>query len=459
MKKAWMIILVTILLLTGCQPTPEEDVVINRGDTDVDAIIAASPLPTSEVSQSDDPALIQVDEGQNPVFPTRYENKIENDSTYLIIDAEVITNGLTSYPVYEVKRKDWDAEQVTAIAGEIITDIVGVRDGTNYVKSDYPILLEKAAIWGNETMLTGLAQRMQEAEDVEYKEANELCIEEGIGEQTYLKGDGTTAKLSLYDEILFIWRQGGTGASNAIASHDIDVMEGRTPVPITPELTQQEAETILADFLDRTGLEGYVVCFVEPARLRSSLTREVLSMGWEFEIVRTFDYYPISVSEKDGANGGFLQPRDGEKPYAPPWYPEYMRLYIDAEGVAYFIWQAPVEVTGVVNENVKLADFDTVTKSAMNLFSAALAWYQREYEGEGIGMAYNAKIEKIILTVTLQQAKDRQDIAYLLPTWIFLVDIYYIPELGGHFAYQEAYGFSAIDGSRVPLNFWPESSE
>ncbi|MDO4564260.1 MAG: hypothetical protein Q4C04_01445, partial [Clostridia bacterium] len=110
-------------------------------------------------------------------------------------------------------------------------------------------------------------------------------------------------------------------------------------------------------------------------------------------------------------------------------------------------------------ENVKLADFDTVTKSAMNLFSAALAWYQREYEGEGIGMASYAKIEKIILTVTLQQAKDRQDIAYLLPTWIFLVDIYFIPELGGLFSHQEAYGFSAIDGSRVPLNFWPESSE
>ncbi|MDO4565676.1 MAG: DUF6034 family protein, partial [Clostridia bacterium] len=368
MKRILTVLLAALMLCSlACQPTPEEDVVINRGDTDVDAIIAASPLPTSEVSQSDDPALIQVDEGQNPVFPTRYENKIENDFTSLTIDAEVITNGLTSYPVYEVKRKDFEPEQVRAIANEIITDIVGVRDGTGFVKSDYPLLLEKAAIWGNETILTGLAQRMQRAEDIEYREANELCIEESIGSQTYLRSDGTTAHLSPSDTGLSILRQAGTGADDSISAYDIDVSEGRTPVPITPDLTQQEAETILADFLERTGLEGYVACSVEPARLGSSMTREVVSEGWQFEVVRTFEYYPISVSEKDQAGAGFLQPRDADIPYSPPWYPEYMRLYIDAEGVAVLYWQAPVEVMSVANENVKLADFDTVTKSAMNL--------------------------------------------------------------------------------------------
>ncbi|MDO4544419.1 MAG: DUF6034 family protein [Clostridia bacterium] len=464
MKRAWIIALVTILLLTGCQPTPEEDVVFNRGDTDVDAIIAASPLPTrdatqsasptSGASQSDEPEYDEATEGQNPIFPARYENELSNDATSLTIDAEVITNGLTSYPVYEVRRADFDAEQVRAMAGEIITDIVGVRDGTGFVKSDYPILMEKATVWGDNSVLTWLSQEMQAAEDVEYREANELCIEESIENQTYRRSDGTTGFVSANGAFLTISRHSGVGVLNAADAHDVDIIYGRTPTPIAPELTQQEAENILFDFLERAGLEGYVVGSAEPARLISDKTTGTISEGWRFEVVRTFEYYPISVSEKDQGSAGFLQPRDGDIPYSPPWYPEYMRVYIDAEGVANFLWQAPVEIIGVANENVRLADFDTVTKSAMNLFSAAFAWYQKHYEENNMPWALCVKIEKIILTVTLQQAKNRQGTAYLLPTWIFLVDLYSIPELGGNFRYQEAYGFSAIDGTRVPLNLW-----
>ncbi|MDO4565581.1 MAG: DUF6034 family protein [Clostridia bacterium] len=455
MKKAWIIILATILLLTACQPTPEEDVVINRGDTDVDAIIAASPLPTSEVSQSDDPALVKASEGQNPVFPTRYENKIENDATSLVIDAEVITNGLTSYPVYEVKRKTFDAEQVRAIAGEIITDIVGYRDGSDYVKSDYPILLEKAAIWGNDEVLTWLSQNMQGASDAGYAESSELCIGDSLKPQVYLRSDGNPSSFDVDGNNLMICRIKGTASDIKWVAEDIDLLEGREVTTVIPELTQEEAETILTDFLEQTGMDGYVAYSAEEARLRSNMTREVISMGWQFELVRTFDYYPIYVGgNMDGANGGFLQ-RDGEKLYSPPWNAEYVRLYIDSEGVAEFMWFSHLEIVGVVNENVQLADFETVTKSAMNLFSASLAWYQRDFEENNRPWALYAKIEKIVLTVTLQQAKDRQDIAYLLPTWVFLADMYDIFD-NECLGYTEAYGFSAIDGSRVPLDCWPE---
>ncbi|MDO4565580.1 MAG: DUF6034 family protein [Clostridia bacterium] len=455
MKRILTVLLAVLMLFPlACQPTPEEDIVFNRGDTDVDTIVAASPLPENDISQSDDPVLIQGVEGQNPVFPTRYENEIVNDSTSLIIDAEVITNGLTSYPVYEAKRGTFDAEQVRAVASEIITDIVGYRDGTGFVKSDYPMLLEKAAIWGNEEILQGLSQQMQEAEDVKYEETAELRIDNSPKDQAYLRSDGHISEISISSERLIISRIFSGDIIQEEFAEDIDIIEGREPIPVAPEITREEAETVLTGFLERVGMEGYTAYHTEPARYQSYATSEELSMGWYFKLVKTFEYYPISGEGKDGENGGFLQSRDEEKLYFAPWAPELVEVYIDGEGVAYFRHFSPMEVTRKVNENVQLTDFDTVTKSAMNLFSATLAWYQREYEKDKVGMAYYAKIEKIILTLTLQQAKDRQDVAYLLPTWVFFVDIHSKPELGFDDTYQEAYGFSAIDGSRVTLDKW-----
>ncbi|MDO4564259.1 MAG: DUF6034 family protein [Clostridia bacterium] len=482
MKKAWIIILATMLLLAACQPTPEEDVVINRGDTDVDAIIAASapstseaspsaqptseptqsPTPTSEAPESPDPALVQVAEGENPVFPARYEDRIENDYTYVLIDADVITNGLTSYPVYEVKRKEIEAEQVRLVASEIITDIVGYREGSARAKSDIEELMKKAEAGGCEQEIGWLTDYYKAAEDFKYTETDELQIPDDWNSQTYLRSDGYTstivsfANYSAYNDSLVVDR---IRDSMVLDRYELNLFywneeENRPFCTIEPELSQQEAEEILVEFLQRTKLDGYVPTSATPRICMCQMTREVISMGWHFKIVRAFEYYPREVGMVDGTNGGVFTRGAEIVPRTAPWSAEYMEAYVDKDGVACFAWHSAIEVVGKVNENVKLTDFDTVAKNATELFSNAIELTKEKANERGdYETGDYVEIKEIILTLSLQKAKDKRDTAYLLPTWVFMVDDCTDPEWGG-LVYHQTYGFSAIDGSWVSLNFW-----
>ena len=116
MKKLLAISLCILMLaLCGCQPTPDDEYVVNKGDNTAEEKINATPLPTSAVgtapvgTEPADTENTEVDHGfenaaYQPVFPEHWDDSIKTDYKEIIINADITTSGQLSYPVHLVKR-------------------------------------------------------------------------------------------------------------------------------------------------------------------------------------------------------------------------------------------------------------------------------------------------------------------------------------------------------------------
>lgn len=113
--KTFILVIAIILVFCGCQATPEEPVVINKGDNKLQETIQSTPAPTSidAVSQL-------ISESQ---WVETYEiTKLECD-----IDANIITPDSHVFPVYKVKKRNFDVEIISDIVRYFTVEATGVR--------------------------------------------------------------------------------------------------------------------------------------------------------------------------------------------------------------------------------------------------------------------------------------------------------------------------------------------
>ena len=177
-----------------------------------------------------------------------------------------------------------------------------------------------------------------------------------------------------------------------------------------------------------------------------------LSSGWNLEYVRTFGYYPFDANAMD-IGDAYLFDFGDDMIFAAKWEIERAELFVTGEGVVTFSWSDPVEDVGVVNENVQLMDFDTLSETIKRMLTAAV---KNSNWDEGY-----FKLEECILTVVPCPRKD-SDLAYMMPVWVcrfgayYSVDgpmmaHYYTPGEQMQMGYDFTIAFNAIDGTRVSL--------
>ena len=108
MKRICMIILLTMVLFTGCQPTPEVEFVVNKGDDTVEEKLAAAQDGTAG-------------EGRQ-TFPDRWDEGpvTENDQLTLTARAEVIQKADGHYPVYRTRQHTVTQEEVVSLLEQLL---------------------------------------------------------------------------------------------------------------------------------------------------------------------------------------------------------------------------------------------------------------------------------------------------------------------------------------------------
>ena len=144
--KTRFLFLVFLLLLCACQPTPEEEYVVNRGDHKIEEQIEATPVPEEnqtvalpESTNVVDPALMPFlvnGEGQS-LTVSHWDDMLGNDNMKIKIDADVITANQTTFPVYRIEQHSISKEQYRTIFSALIPDAVKVRTQQGYAYEDY----------------------------------------------------------------------------------------------------------------------------------------------------------------------------------------------------------------------------------------------------------------------------------------------------------------------------------
>lgn len=160
MKKYVSLILASVLLLlsTACQPTPEEDAVVQRDSAVIEQKLKATvPVPdgtpeataqaSDQLPASDDEEEEEVSpevaayraavEAYKDTLPEHWSDYLETDYIQMPIEADIVVENVDGFPVYRVKRSDFDIDTLEAIANYMMPNVTGIRDGDTALPEEY----------------------------------------------------------------------------------------------------------------------------------------------------------------------------------------------------------------------------------------------------------------------------------------------------------------------------------
>ena len=447
-KKA-MSCLLAAALLAACQPTPAEEIIVNRGDGALEEAIAATAVPSEQ-------PLLPVDEVGERV--ERWTDELHIRGLTCTIDADIVLPDKQIFPVYRVRQRTLDEKAVTeALApllagatgacettrtrGDVLLDLMLARKGSYAVYNG-------VGVWepydGQEEDIARLEQELQNTPEETFGPVPDTVPLDMP--YTYALPDGGRVYVDSTTRDL---------NARTYTNHNLQpeswVMDGEAypgePAGTTLEnvkLTQAEAEAAAEAFLEQAGLTWLGLAGAEKARVLQGMTYETLSEGWQLTCARS-DGGCIPVYYENQQSGILYRPAED---YAPRWFPEFARIYVDENGVQSFEWRNPLEIVETMNENVLLLEFDEIREQITQAIEHGYA-YMSELMGGGEN---TVTVDRILLTNVLVPMRDTVEYQMLVPAWV----VFYEEDLGLGEPLRDFIAVNAVDGSLVDLQVTPE---
>lgn len=440
-------ICILAFLLCGCVPTPEEEYVVNKGDDKAGAEIESTTAPSEPIVQ--------------PVFPEHWKDNVTTDIAEVVIDADIVSSDLETYPVYLVGRHSFTREEVVRVANAFFTDMTGVQQGNGMTREEYEAALKSITDkeFEEETRLLQM-QYLQEvmnscsATEEGFSDVSELTVSDipsGLSSRLIIRqADGRSGNLWFNQSELAMGKSSISPVQPKSWIDDGGGYIGEKDAVIEASITIEQAISEAEAFFEKIGAEGFELAESEEARYFNMYDLSVMSMGWQLQYTRSFGYCPVNASAHAVSEQKIAASSDVS--FSRSWNIEWIDIYVSEYGVEYFNWHNPLNDLGVANENVKLMDFEDLSGIIKRYFSAKFG------DPDAFVCGYNS-IDKMTLTVLPTSKKDSQD-AYMMPVWICEIGLYFsldaenpysgFMQPGRHeLQNKETIAFNAIDGAIV----------
>ena len=397
----WLI-LSTLCLLMACQPTPEAEPVIGRGQT-----------PVFETANGAYPA--------ETLPAERLQYTKDRNGLKLIVDAEVVLPDTAQYAIAEVTKRSFQREDFEQMLRTLVPNA-----GTLYSRlmdsrqelMTWIVALEEENNEENEPLLAQLRKQMEQAPD-----GTQAVL------QDVFQWDQAVAGKRFYaygkDAADVPYSVSGIPAGCAFSySRNARL----TPLPqfayeesepryrwfqAEPAIAEQDAREIAEELLDRMGIgdmalaESWRMCAFAPYSIGAPV-----SNGWWFIFTRTCHGLPSYYV--DGAELWDT----GELPAAgAPWEKELLFLTVDQNGVLSFDWRGAGRQTGIVSENAALLPFEEILERV----EKQLMYRHLPYAAEHAGVELH--IHTIRLGTALVNLADTQDTGWSIPAWDICYDL------------------------------------
>ncbi len=403
MKKSFVFIVALLLLLTACQPTPEVEVIPNKGEAKKWQVEAKPYVPEEQPEPAaavEAPAEIEQQGG--PLYemlgacPTwSMENK---DFGFSIVaqDCPVYLPDISAVPVIEAARRDFTQADIDAVAAAMFPadtvwypQVVRTKEELAELMQE---TMEEAANrdpeedkkWHRdekyyEDKLAMYKQWYDEApfadeivpttlEISDCQNADETAKKyPGVKVETMVNGEHwrLSARTSK-DDPLTTYLEASMGGSWADYQQPLNA-------PYGVKMTREEAMEQATAFVQKIAGNEYSVCYCAPLMVHpdyqdTSGETPVATLPerfsqWGLVFMRTFNGCPSAFADEEV--GG-----DMDTTVNKPIHYERMELHIDDQGVSYFRWNVPMTVTGVVSSNARLISFDEAAKKAVPQIAA-----------------------------------------------------------------------------------------
>jgi|GEM_PF-2636855 hypothetical protein len=463
-------LMLAICVLTACQPTPEEPIVVNRNDGVLESAIAATPAPAAHY---DAPETWTLDAFE------------ANARLTVSVDAQVEVPDTGAFPVYEFVSGSFTQEQADKIIGYFYGDATLYEARQPMTKSQLEEMLVRAKLayqealagatneagntkWENtpEEMLESI--EALEARIEAAPETNEVQISGGQLEMVQLMGDTrphemlyVAPDLSRKDTRYLQISNAGEGAFGSA----IGLIDGRRyyPTQDTASVTQApgiettpgQAAQLVQDMLDGFGFGFMEVSRVLAGQMIESgeAVRDDLAGGYRVECIRRAgDFLVTTMSDgyRASKEDGTLTQEEMQELYAYYWPPETLNVYVDDTGVTAIEWDAYGEIASTISENVTLLPFEELAAPFKSAVSAQYSWMVEEGAPE---RGNEIDITRVALSMARIQVKDAPGRWQLVPAWEFYGTFTYYDEEGtartSDYSTRSLLTLNAVDGSAI----------
>ena len=436
--KRMVVIMACGLVLSACQPTPEEEIVVNKNDGKFQQALDATPEETAQVKDT-----FQVQETEMPVeYPERWQAEFEKYGGRLkfAIDADVIVSDAGSYPVVTIKPYYIPIDQ----ANKIVETIFGtldvycalyertkdqIQDMIVQVKAD----IKKAENDGDEEMaeqyretLASMTESLKYAPDEatynKYNGEYDIYISEGSEQWSIVLRedplDVKTPSLSIHN---IVRSEIGNGYDASVSYGNFSVEQHlfyddlllKTKYKDNPVFNTDEAKTAVekADsFLAEIDIKERVVEQMY-AIAASEGSEEII--GYKIFYGKKFNGITIPRNVQFGGSA-WANSIQTQENYVAPFDYEQMMVDVTYGEVSCFEWQSAFETNQVLNDDVELMPFDEIMSRAESQLAVKYAYLEgREDETQ------NLYVDEIILTYAVEPIQNEKYQYMLIPVWAF----------------------------------------
>ena len=416
------------LLLSACQPTPAEDIIVNKGDGALEAAIAATAVPSEQ-------PLLPVDEVGERV--EHWTDELHIRGLTCTIDADIVLPDKKIFPVYRVRQRTLDAATAAQVLDYFLADATGARETTDTREE---VLLDLMAVrrgeyvtydgaggaWqpydGQEEDIARLEEKLQNTPEETFGPVPDTVP---IGTPyTYALPDGKRICVRVSERAAYA----STYFPRGIIQPENWVMDGEA-YPGEPKgttlqnvkISQAEAEATAEAFLEQAGLTYLGLAEAEKARILQDTTFETLSEGWQLIYVRS--------------DGGCI----------PVYYYNQQTGYLYQRSEDY---APPLEIVETMNENVLLLEFDEIRGQITQAIEHGYAYMSEKMGGS---RQHEVTVTSIVLTNVLVPMRDTVDYQMLVPAWL----VFYQQQMGAAEPLTAFIAVNAVDGSTIDLKVRP----
>ena len=426
MKKMIIIAIIAILLLSACQPTPENIAVQSKaGEELMDKIMEAVSAdydinPANQVLGIEEP-LLCLDEH----YVNRY---IDPDKKITIeIDADVYLPVESKLPVAKVERVDFEPETVERVIN------VFTKGGPIYEKYLTIDMLEE--------QILSIRQRI-----AEYDKNEERTVEELEAQLEYLINEIKSYDENLRQKDIDISKSDEIFYGQCLSEDDVAhiFVDAIKDDPIGQSIrirksgeyisvnkycenyslinqSEEKLDKITISIDERKALDVAVNLIGVLGISDMALISSDIAMPSQYDL----------WTEDSSANGGYIfefkravngvpssdiiyiqEYMEGELGYSPIWKDERVTIIVDERGIADFIWQSPSNVVEILNDDVEIMSFEESIEIAMQQMSNSM------WSHDGI-INQTLLIDEITLNLSRVKIKNSNDEYMLIPVWKF----------------------------------------
>lgn len=462
-----MLVTIMLLVLCACQPTPENEAVINKGDGVYEQKLETaketeqqSRTPKAEKTEaSSAPAPTEV-----PVyeFEPHWTDTVSLRNFDVTIDVDVEAPITACFPVYRVKAGQFTVndELVRAICQVLMGDVVAVRPGGATIQDlkESLKLLQKGE-YDSETQtwhpydkktyddLAGSIMKDMETapDESDFTPVFDVQVGELPASMTYKAQDGVLWALSCYDNIVSVSRniRCTEQPERWVVAGEAIPEEPKGTILLNVSCTEEEARQYTKVFFEALNIGDMDISRIEKGRAVDLDTLEITKEGWLVECARKGGSCSAVNYQYNTASGSL---RYNDNAYSPGLNPESILLFVDDMGVASFSWSSPLEVLQNEVDNIEIMSWERAKDIMKQAVYNGLSWTGNKETGSSFGTGLH--VTKVILSYCFIPVKDTPNEFFFTPTWFVFLRKNSSPESIRDYAIA----INAVDGTRIDLS-------